>query len=135
MERFIEKVNKTETCWLWTSGFSLNGYGQFTIDYQTQLAHRIAYELFIGPIPNGLQIDHLCRVRYCVNPQHLEAVTCRENLMRGETHAARLARQTHCKNGHAFEGQNVAHDKDGWRRCRTCARNNTASYRARQCSN
>lgn len=82
--RFWAKVDKTETCWLWTAAIRRrSGYGVFSHQARTMLAHRFAYELLVGPIPDGLVIDHLCRVRHCVNPDHLEPVTQRENLRRG----------------------------------------------------
>lgn len=82
-ERFWSKVAKTSTCWLWGGSVRANGYGVFSFQARTMLAHRYAYELLSGPIPTGLVIDHLCRVRNCVNPAHLEAVTQSENVRRG----------------------------------------------------
>lgn len=83
-DRFWSKVNKTDTCWLWTRCRDGHGYGQFVLrDQKKVLAHRFAYELVVGPIPEGLDIDHLCRVRLCCNPAHLEPVTRSENLYRG----------------------------------------------------
>jgi hypothetical protein len=79
---FWAKVDKTETCWLWT-GAMLNGYGKFWAG-KTVFAHRWSYERFIGPIPKGLHLDHLCRVPACVRPDHLEAVTNRENVLRSK---------------------------------------------------
>ena len=76
-ERFWAKVDKTDDCWLWTANRTNAGYGHFWLDRRMVLAHRFAYELLIGPIPDGLTLDHLCRVRACVNPAHLEAVTNR----------------------------------------------------------
>lgn len=99
-------------CWPWTGPVSTNGYGR----YRRQQAHRLTYEFFIGPIPDGLELDHLCRVRNCVSPLHLEPVTHRENTLRGETlPAAQLARGT-CPYGHAYDPRG----KDGHRWCRTC---------------
>lgn len=123
-ERFWASVTKTETCWLWT-GAKNKGHGQFTVSRtdvrspKKLMAHRYAYELLVGPIPDGLELDHLCRVRHCVNPAHLEPVTRRENLLRGETHAARNAAKTHCKRGHEFTPENTYYPKGG-RGCRTC---------------
>ena len=83
LERFFNKVNKTDTCWLWTSAKNIDGYGIFRINGKNILSHRLSYELYIGKIPEGLQIDHLCRVRDCVNPDHLDPVTQAENIRRG----------------------------------------------------
>lgn len=94
-------------------------------------AHRYAYEHFIGPIPEGLQVDHLCRVRNCVNPDHLEAVTCRENVLRGDGVAAANARATHCPQGHAYDEANTYTWTNGGRHCRACARIKTREQRAR----
>lgn len=96
-DRFMKHVVADESgCWLWQSVIGKDGYGKFATSGTTKpLAHRIAYELFVGPIPEGLQIDHLCRVRRCVNPEHLEPVTQLENVRRGI-----WAQATHCKYGH-----------------------------------
>lgn len=80
-ERFWAKVNKTGDCWLWT-GWRTNGYGRFTTNGKNWRAHRFAFEEMRGPIPEGLQLDHLCRVRHCVNPDHLEPVTRQQNMLR-----------------------------------------------------
>lgn len=107
-ERFWAKVDKTETCWLWTAGRNRDGYGLFSSQRGGQRsAHRIAYEWERGPIPDGLQIDHLCRVTSCVNPAHLEAVTGRVNMLRGFAPPAINARKTHCINGHEFTPENT----------------------------
>lgn len=120
-DRFWSKVNKTEGCWLWIAALNGAGYGTFWPQWRTPVpAHRWAYEAIVGPIPEGLYIDHLCRVRNCVNPEHLEPVTPRENVMRGETVAAANAAKTHCDHGHAFDELNTFYTKEGWRRCRRC---------------
>ena len=89
---FWTKVNKTKTCWLWKGTIMLNGYGQFKTRNQRHLAHRFAYNAVRGAIPDGLQLDHLCRVRACVNPDHLEPVTGTVNILRGESPGAKNAR-------------------------------------------
>ena len=118
-EAFWGRVNKTETCWLWTGTINDQGYG---ISRRHFRAHRIAYELLVGPIPDGLQLDHLCRVRNCVNPDHLEPVTARTNTRRGVGFAAQRAAQTHCKREHEFTEENTYIRRNGTRLCRTCAK-------------
>src|SRR6266568_5486930 len=102
--RFWAKVDRSGACWLWTAHVGEDGYGTFSLDGHHQRAHRIAWVLLRGPIPEGLQIDHLCRVRACVNPDHLEPVTQRENILRGEGISALCARRTHCPQGHEYTG-------------------------------
>lgn len=121
--RFWSRVEKTETCWLWRGTIMPNGYGTFTSERGgSALAHRIAYELAKGPVPDGLPLDHLCRVRHCVNPAHLEPVTNQENLRRGDGWTGQRARQTHCKHGHPFDEANTRIRPNGTRQCRACAR-------------
>ncbi len=118
--RFWAKVEFTDTCWLWKT-FRWHGYGQFW-EGKNIPAHRYAYEFCVGPVPEGLQLDHLCRVRYCVNPDHLEAVTSRVNLLRGEGTSAKHARQTHCIHGHEFNEENTYICSNGARQCKPCGR-------------
>ena len=123
VERFMRHVVPvTESgCWLWAGVWNTKGYGIIQVNHYRYAAHRIAYELFTGPIPEGLQIDHLCRVRCCVNPVHLEVVTSRENTLRGMSPQAQLARQTHCKYGHPLAGDNLLRLKNPrLRACRAC---------------
>ncbi len=129
-ERFWVYVNKTDTCWLWTGTINTNGYGQLYrgLDETHVYAHRFAYELLVGPIPPGLTIDHVrargCVHRHCVNPDHLEPVTMRENTLRGDTLPARNAAKTHCPRGHVYDSVNtyLLNAKSGRRRtCRACA--------------
>lgn len=119
-------------CWNWIRSKRPNGYGQIGKgghNCRILLAHRVAYELYCDPIPKGLDIDHLCRNRGCVNPDHLEPVTRRINLLRGETIAARRAAQTRCIHGHEFTPGNTMRAKSGTRECRT--RKNARNRRAR----
>ena len=127
-ERFWAKVDKRGVCWLWTGARRGGGYGNFRYSKPRNIfPHRFAYELLIGPIPQGLTIDHLCRNPACVNPVHLEVVPLRVNIHRGDSFAAQNARKTHCIHGHPFDEANtyVAPDnanRYGQRTCRTCNR-------------
>lgn len=128
-ERFWRKVNKTSTCWLWTGTCPL-GYGQFTIRAGIKVkAHRFAYEALIGPIPDGMELDHLCRVKNCVNPGHLEPVTAQENIRRGVPfRASRL--KTQCVNGHPYTEETTSW-WHGRRHCRVCHRISESNRRKR----
>lgn len=108
VDRFWAKVDRRgpDECWPWV-GKRNEAYGRFMVDGQFRPAHRVSYELLRGPIPAGLQIDHLCRNPRCVNPAHLEPVTQRENGLRGMSVPARNARKTHCKWGHEFTPENT----------------------------
>ena len=114
----------TDACILWSGDKHRSGYGFFhakRVDGMSTpvLAHRLVYTIFRGPIGDGLTLDHLCRTVACVNPRHLEAVTCRENLMRGVGFAARNYAATHCKRGHPLAGDNLRLYK-GHRVCQQC---------------
>lgn len=111
-------------CWLWTGATSQTGYGSVTVAGSTKIAHRVAHEGLVGPVPEGLELDHLCRVRNCVNPEHLEAVSHRENSLRSMSPWAIRARRTHCPAGHPLSEGNLrrAVAREGRRGCVTCAR-------------
>lgn len=143
--RFWRKVNKNGptselrpdlgSCWLWVGGTLRGGYGK--VGNPTRLAHRVAYELVVGPIPEGLQIDHLCQVRSCVNPAHLEPVTPKENQRRSASVSGLNAAKTICDRGHALDGDNLWTCPEdsmtpGKRVCRACKRENQRAYRKRQ---
>lgn len=124
-DRFWSKVNKDGPggCWLWTAA-TLGGnapegeYGQFAMPRgTTRYVHRLAYLALVGPIPDGMDIDHLCRVKLCLNPEHLEAVTHQENDRRKNLHL-----KPHCPQGHPYVESNLTpHDRSkGWRRCLVC---------------
>lgn len=124
-------LESSSGCWEWTGPLSTAGYGQLFIEGKNRPAHRISYEAHVGPIEDGLHIDHLCRNRKCVNPSHLEPVTPLENIMRGEGIMAQNARKTHCDRGHEFDAGNTYLMPDGNRMCRTCRNIAKAKYRAR----
>ena len=124
IQRFWAKVDKNgpNGCWLWTGYTGSNGYGRFHFQSRRQSAHRFAYELVKGTIPEPLQIDHLCRNPPCVNPDHLEAVTGKVNILRGVAPSALNARKTHCIHGHPFDKANTYIYPSGRHRrvCRIC---------------
>lgn len=136
-ERILEKVSPEPNtgCWLWTGYTNGAGYGVLEIKDQPFRAHRLSYELFIGPIPEGLTLDHLCRVRCCVNPHHLEPVTIGDNVLRGDARTVSRARRafnvstiTHCANGHEWTDVNTSYYSSGSRRCLTCCREHCREY-------
>lgn len=130
--RFWTKVDSSGDCWEWLAD-KTNGYGRFVIGNNKKVrAHRFAYERLVGEIPEGLVIDHLCRNRACVNPKHMEVVTNRENILRGEGLTAINARKTHCNRGHKFTSENTRPNgvNGKGRKCRECANSKQRERRA-----
>lgn len=125
-ERFWEKVDGGDvtTCWVWTAGKYVDGYGSFKVDGKHVRAHRWAYEELRADIPEGLDMDHLCRMRACVNPWHLEPVTHAINCARGDGGKHMQTRWgAGCTKGHPWTAENTyIRPGDGRRRCKTCAR-------------
>lgn len=125
---FWARVEPTGFCWNWTGPPMRTGYGQLQRKGRHHYAHRMAYELLVGPIPDGLHIDHLCRNRLCVNPDHLEPVESGENTRRGYAPGIVAARLGLCYRGHELSGSNVYHRPSGGRCCRRCAGLPPAAY-------
>lgn len=119
IRRVLNSIQFKNGCWEWRGADNGAGYGKTYIGKRTRYAHRIVYEIFKGPIPRGLQLDHLCRNRKCVKPSHLEAVTARENILRGEGASARNSQKTHCPYGHEYTEKNT-YVYGRWRQCRAC---------------
>lgn len=133
MDRLWANVEKTATCWLWTAKkVDGKGYGQITEGKRAYQVHRVVYEALVGPIPDGLQLDHLCRVRRCCRPNHLEPVTQTENQRRGYGFAGVNARKTHCAQGHPYDEANTIIRHRGGRDCRTCAQVAWRKYAAKR---
>lgn len=128
------RIDPTSGCWNWQRATNDEGYGRINIGTKAENAvaftHRVSYELHVGPIPEGLVLDHLCRNTACCNPNHLEPVTQRVNLHRGQGSTASDAAKTHCKWGHEFTEQNTRLVPKG-RRCKACEKRRNAASRAR----
>jgi hypothetical protein len=138
-EYLLSKICKSTTgCWEWTGAIDSNGYGEFYRNkylekhFSSRKAHRAVYELFNGKIPKGLTLDHLCRNRKCVNPDHLEVVTLAENVLRGEGLTAINKRKTHCIRGHKFDFENTEIRPNGARRCLACRKEDNKLFWVRR---
>lgn len=129
----MRKIEVRGECWLWTGALQPDGYARTVIDGVRMGVHEAAHLLFVGAVPDGLELDHTCRVRHCCRPDHLEAVTREENMrrMRRPREAARTWTATHCVNGHEYTADNTYIDpSQAHRRCRECARIGNAVIRA-----
>lgn len=128
--RFWAKVEvQPNGCWFWMGGRFDNGYGSFQIGGRSVSSHRWAFQQLIGPFPSGLESDHLCRARACVNPAHIEPVTHSENVLRCDHHQRR---KTHCPKGHPYDERNTHMRPSGGRRCRACSRIERREYREKR---
>lgn len=133
MTLFMHRVEKRpHGCWLWTGVIQAGGYGRFRTQNRGHMAHRWLYEQLVGPIPEGMQLDHLCRVRNCVRPDHLEPVTPRENTLRSNATSAVNARKDVCVNGHPFTPENTYWRPTGGRTCRECGRARWRKWNAKR---
>lgn len=122
VERLLKLyVHKTETCWEWTGAIAMNGYSKTKLNFKYTSGHRAFFEHYKGPISPGLQIDHLCKNKRCVNPEHLEMVTPRENSARSPGTISTINRhKLECNSGHLLSGDNLYMTPDGRRQCRSC---------------
>jgi len=134
LNRFLERVHFTDYgCWEWTGAMASNGYGTFHVPgtkSNVTRSHEFSYHLFVGPVPDGLELDHLCHNPKCINPDHLEPVTHQENMTRGLLFNSNRGNclKTHCIHGHPFDELNTYVGKDGHRHCKTCVKNRSVRY-------
>lgn len=132
LTRFHSKyIPVTESgCWIWTDHLCRGDYAQFYINGALQMSHRVSYEIHIGPIPRNMEIDHICRVRCCVNPEHLRPLPHKDNVLCGSGLTAKHALKTHCINGHPFSGDNLQFKPNRNERvCRQCNKDRALAWR------
>ena len=128
-DEFESNFKKSNNCWKWVGRQYVTGYGRYWQNQISYLAHRVSYELYKGNLEKNKVIDHLCRNKLCVNPDHLEQVTISENVMRGEGITAKKSRSSSCPNGHPYP--NIPKIVNGWRLCKICLRINEKKYQTK----
>jgi len=117
--KFIKFPKEPDGCWIWTGTSIYSGYGRIKFNSRNILAHRFVYEYLVDEIPKGLTLDHLCRNRICVNPDHLETITQKENRRRGQSKNGNM-NKTHCIHGHKYTKETTQVYSNGWRECKIC---------------
>lgn len=134
--RFLTYVQLGDGCWIWGGdvGGTTAPYGRFWYRGKTRRAHKWLWEFFNGPVPEDLVLHHMCEVKVCVRPDHLEATTSQGNTLASDTLARRNALKTHCKRGHEFSEANTRTDKRGSRVCKTCMRQHRKNWKERHAS-
>jgi hypothetical protein len=139
--RVLARLDTTGDCWLWPGARTTGGYGEVHVGYRKRGrdrmtirrdVHVVMYEHAFGPVPTGLEIDHLCGNRACARPSHLEAVTHQENMRRGGGFASENMKKTHCPQGHPYSDENTYRPPTGHRKCRECGRRQHRAWHARK---